>query len=39
MNMALNKKTPDTIVNKLQHALDEIKQNGTYQNIADKYLK
>jgi polar amino acid transport system substrate-binding protein len=37
--MALNKKTSDTIVNKLQHALDEIKQNGTYQNIADQYLK
>ena len=37
--MALNIKTSDTIVNKLQHALDEIKQNGTYQNIADQYLK
>lgn len=37
--MVLNKKTSDTIVNNLQHALDEIRQNGTYQNIADKYLK
>jgi len=37
--MALNKKTSDTIVNKLQKALDEIKQNGTYQSIKDKYLK
>ena len=37
--MALNKKTSDTIVNKLQKALDEIKQNGTYQSIKNKYLK
>lgn len=37
--MAFNKKTPDTIVNSFQKALDELKQDGTYQKIAEKYLK
>ena len=37
--MALNLKTSDEIVNKLQVALDGLKEDGTYQKIMDKYLK
>lgn len=36
---ALNKNTPESLIQKLQKALDEIKKNGDYQKIMDKYLK
>ncbi len=34
-----NRDISDSIINKLQNALDEIKKDGTYQKILDKYLK
>ncbi len=37
--MAFNIKTSDNIVRQFQEALNKIKQDGTYQRIAGKYLK
>ncbi len=37
--MALSKNTPDSIVERLQDAFDELLQDGTYDKIAEKYLK
>ncbi len=34
-----NKKTPDAVLQKLQNALDELKKDGSYQKILDKYLE
>lgn len=36
---AFNKNTPDKVVNQIQKAIDEVKKDGTYQKILDKYLK
>ena len=36
--LALNKDTSDTIVDRLQKALDTLKENGRYQQIEDLYL-
>jgi len=35
--IAFNKNTPDTIIEKWQKALDDIKKDGTYQKILNKY--
>jgi len=34
---AFNKKTDDKIINQLQKALDELKRDGTYKKIKNKY--
>ena len=36
---AFNKKTDDKIIKKWQDSLDDIKENGTYQQIINKYKK
>ncbi|MCG8619575.1 MAG: transporter substrate-binding domain-containing protein [Desulfobacterales bacterium] len=36
--LALNLSIPDTVVNRLQQALDVLKENGTYDRLHDKYL-
>jgi polar amino acid transport system substrate-binding protein len=36
---ALNKDTPDSVIQELQSALDSIKQDGEYQKILDHYLQ
>jgi len=36
---AFNINTDDKIINGLQSALDQLKKDGTYQNIKSKYLK
>ncbi|WP_442963777.1 substrate-binding periplasmic protein [Pseudomonas sp. EpS/L25] len=36
--LALNKQTPDEVVQKLQKALDEMRQTGEVQNIFNRYL-
>jgi ABC-type amino acid transport substrate-binding protein len=36
---AFNKQTPDSVLAKLQNALDQIKTDGTFQSILAKYLK
>jgi polar amino acid transport system substrate-binding protein len=36
---AFHKDTPNSFLHKLQNALDEIKNEGEYQKILDKYLK
>ncbi len=36
---AINKETSDKLVTDLQWALDEVKKQGLYQKIMDKYLK
>ncbi len=35
----LHKDTPDSLIQTLQNALDEIKKEGEYQKIVEKYLK
>ncbi len=37
--IAFSKNTPDDEVKKWQAALDELKKDGTYQKIVDKYKK
>lgn len=37
MHLALNKQTPDHIVQKLQASLDEMKADGSYEKILAKY--
>ena len=39
LSYAFNKDTPDSIIQKLQNALDGIKKSGEYEKILDKYLK
>ncbi len=39
LSYAFNKNTSDKIVNRIQKVLDELKKDGTYQKILDKYLK
>ncbi len=39
LSFAFNKNTPDKVVNQIQKAIDEVKKDGTYQKILDKYLK
>jgi polar amino acid transport system substrate-binding protein len=39
LSYAFNKNTPDKIVNQIQKVIDEVKKDGTYQKILDKYLK
>ncbi|HAC68830.1 MAG TPA: amino acid ABC transporter substrate-binding protein, partial [Pseudomonas sp.] len=36
--LALNKQTPDEVVQKLQKALDEMRQSGAVQTIFNRYL-
>ena len=36
---AFHKDAPDALLNKLQNALDELKNEGEYQKILNKYLK
>ncbi len=36
---ALHKDTPDTVIQQMQEALDELKRAGDYQKIKDFYLK
>ena len=36
---AFNINTPDTLIQKFQAALDELKKEGIYQKILDNYLK
>ena len=36
---AFNKNTPDNVINQIQKVIDEVKKDGTYQKILDKYLK
>ena len=36
---AFHKNTPEEVINQLQNALDELKKEGKYQLILDKYLK
>jgi len=36
--LALNKQTPDEVVQKLQQALDELRQGGEVQSIFNRYL-
>ncbi len=37
LHLAFNKQTPDHIIQKLQASLDEMKADGTYDNIVSKY--
>ncbi len=37
--IAFNKSTSDEVINAVQKISDEIKRDGTYQKIVDKYLK
>jgi polar amino acid transport system substrate-binding protein len=36
---AFNKDTPDSVIEKLQAALDSVKADGEYEKILDRYLK
>jgi len=36
---AFHKDTPDSLIQQFQNALDELKKDGTYQEILNKYLK
>jgi len=37
--LAINKHTADTLVNRLQKSLDQIRQSGTYQRLWNKYAR
>ncbi len=37
--LAINPKTSDDLVHRLQTSLDKLKENGTYDQIKNKYLK
>ena len=36
--LALNPQVPDDVVSRLQQALDTLYANGTYQQLAERYL-
>ena len=36
---AFHKDTPDSVIEKLQAALDSVKADGEYEKILDRYLK
>jgi len=37
--LTVNRQTPDTLINRLQNALDKIRRSGSYQQLEDKYLR